>query len=80
MSFVLKLVPSHRFELLGIKTPRRYAGRMFKVAQSAAGTSEPPPLPPTTVVADFKRRRKETEAERFAFGTFGYYCTMLLGV
>ena len=53
---------------------------MFKVAPSAAGNSEPPPLPPTTVVADFKRRRKETEAERFAFGTFGYYCTMLLGV
>lgn len=46
--------------------PDRYAGRMFKVAQSAAGTSEPPPLPPTTVVADFKRRRKETEAERLA--------------
>ena len=53
---------------------------MFKVAPSAAGNSEPPPLPPTTVVADFKRRRKETEAERFVFVTFGYYCTMLLGV
>jgi len=46
--------------------PDRYAGRMFKVASSAAGTSEPPPLPPTTVVADFKRRRQETEAERLA--------------
>jgi len=46
--------------------PDRYAGRMFKVAKSTAGTSEPPPLPPTTVVADFKRRRKETEAERLA--------------
>ena len=43
---------------------------MFKVAKSSAGTSEPPPLPPTTVVADFKRRRKETEAERFAFVTY----------
>ena len=40
---------------------------MFKVAKPVAGASEPPPLPPTTVVADFKRRRKETEAERFAF-------------
>ena len=43
----------------------RYAGRLFKVAQSLPGASEAPPLPPTTVVADFKRRRKETEAERF---------------
>jgi len=46
--------------------PDRYAGRMFKVAKSTPGASEPPPLPPTTVVADFKRRRKETEAERLA--------------
>jgi len=46
--------------------PDRYAGRMFKVAKSNAGASEPPPLPSTTVVADFKRRRKETEAERLA--------------
>jgi len=46
--------------------PDRYAGRMFKVAKPVAGASEPPPLPPTTVVADFKRRRKETEAERLA--------------
>ena len=47
---------------------------MFKVAKFTAGTSEPPPLPPTTVVADFKRRRKETEAERFV--TLNY-CIML---
>ena len=47
---------------------------MLKVAKFTAGTSEPPPLPPTTVVADFKRRRKETEAERFA--TLNY-CIML---
>lgn len=46
--------------------PDRYAGRLFKVAQSLPGASEAPPLPPTTVVADFKRRRKETEAERLA--------------
>ena len=50
---------------LKIASTCRYAGRMFKKASSAAGTSEPPPLPPTTVVADFKRRRQETEAERF---------------